>query len=67
MLLGRSAKLLGYVWVGLVVAFGAYLGFMGMFFRAPGLLNQEGYGDIYILALVAAPGLGLIWLGNRLK
>lgn len=63
--LARLAQILGYAWIAVVVAFGAYVGFMGVFFRMPGLLNQEGYGDIYVLALVASPGLALVWWGNR--
>lgn len=59
-------RVLGYAWIGLVVAFGVYLGIGGAFLHMPGLLNQEGYGDIWILTLMASPGLALVWLSNRM-
>ncbi len=66
--IGLLLKVIGWTWVGIVILFGLWEGFLGAFFDAPGLLGQPGqYGDIYILALVALPGLGLIWLGKKLR
>lgn len=63
--LASIVRAIGYIWIGLVVVFGVYLGVGGAFLRMPGLLNQEGYGDIWVLMLIASPGLALVWLGNR--
>ncbi len=66
--IGLMLKMIGWAWVGIVILFGLWEGFLGAFFNAPGLLGQPGqYGDIYILALVALPGLVLIWLGKKLR
>lgn len=59
-------RIIGCIWIGLVVAFGVYLGVGGAFLHMPGLLNQQGYGDIWVLTLVASPGMALVWLGNRM-
>ena len=64
--IGLMLKMIGWIWVGIVILFGLWEGFFGAFFDAPGLWGQPGqYGDIYILALAALPGLGLIWLGKK--
>ncbi len=66
--IGLLLKIIGWTWVGIVILFGLWEGFLGAFFNASGLLGQPGqYGDIYILALVALPGLVLIWLGKKLR
>ena len=58
-------RAIGFIWIGLVVTFGVYLGVGGAFLHIPGLLNQQGYGDIWVLTLIASPGMALVWLGNR--
>ena len=66
--IGLLLKIIGWAWLGIVILFGLWEGFLGAFFDAPGPLGKPGqYGDIYILALVALPGLGLIWFGKKLR
>jgi hypothetical protein len=48
--------------MALLVAIGVWLGITGLFFGAPGLVLEGGYGDIWILAILAAPGF-LLWSG----
>jgi hypothetical protein len=38
-----------------------------MLFNAPGFLFASGIGDIYVLALIASPGIGLVALSSKLK
>ncbi len=65
-ILASIVRAIGYIWIGLVAAFGIYSGFMSAFFHAPGLVTQSGFGDIWFLTLVASPGVGLVWLSNRI-
>ena len=54
------AQVLGSVWLVVVVAFGIGLGFGGAFFGVSVLNFESGIGDIWILAVAAAPGF-FIW------
>ena len=54
------AQVVGSVWVIMVVAFGIWLGFGGVFFGVSWLNFEIGIGDIWILAIAAAPGF-FIW------
>lgn len=65
--ISMGVRAVGIAWIAIVVAFGIYVGFMGVFFRAPGLLTEGGYGDIWLLALIASPGMALVWLGNKMR
>lgn len=60
----KVAKYIGGAWLAVVIALGVWLGFSGAFLNVPGLVFQDGYGDIWILALVAAPGYFLWKWGN---
>src|SRR3546814_9153700 len=52
----KIASVIGIIWMSLMVAIGIWLGITGLFFGAAGLVFESGYGDIWILAILAAPG-----------
>ena len=55
-----AAKIIGAAWIAAVVTFGVWLGFAGVFMGVGGLIFESGYGDIWILAIVAVPGY-FVW------
>ena len=61
----KIATVIGIAWMGLMVAVGLWLGFAGLFLGAPGLIFESGFGDIWILAIFAAPGYFLWKWGTR--
>jgi hypothetical protein len=63
MMLARTLNALGWLWcVGVVIAYFAY----GMFSEhGGGLLSQEGYGEVWLIALACLPGVALVKLASR--
>lgn len=49
------AKIVGVGWIAVFVAIGIWLGIREML-GAPGILFEGGYGEVYVLMLLAAPG-----------
>jgi hypothetical protein len=64
--LHKAAHIIGVSWMGLVVAYGVWLGFAGLFFDQGGIFFESGFGDIWILAICGVPGyLLMVWGKNR--
>ena len=59
-----AAKIIGAAWIAAVVTFGGWLGFAGVFVGVGCLIFESGYGDIWILAIVAVPGYFVWKWGN---
>lgn len=56
----------GVLWISVVVAFGLWLGFAGLFLGRGGILFESGFGDIWVLAICGLPGyLLLMWGKNK--
>lgn len=66
MMIERALRYVGYGWIAIVALYGVWLGFRQMFFNEPGLIFTSGIGDIYVLALIASPGIGLVALSGKL-
>ena len=64
--LAKMLRYLGYAWVVAVILYGFWIGFDIAVLGGEGLLLKSGYGDVYLLALVALPGLGLAKLAKHL-
>ena len=64
-LLREALRVVGIVWIGLVVAAGAWLGFAGLFLNQGGIIFESGFGDIWILAICAAPGYFFYVFGGK--
>jgi hypothetical protein len=56
----RIAVIAGIAWMGILIAIGAWLGFSQLFLDGSGILFKSGFGDIWILAILALPGY-LLW------
>ena len=55
-----ALRMFGYIWLGLVVAFGVWQ------LNAHHLIFETGYGDVYLLLLLAVPGLAVVALANQM-
>ena len=56
----QTLRMFGYIWIGLVIAFGVWQ------LHAPHLIFESGYGDAYLLLLLAVPGLAVVALANQM-
>ncbi len=63
----RIAVAIGIVWMTLVGAAGAWLGFREAFLYVPGLFFEGGYGEMYLIAAAFLPGFMLHRWGSRAK
>ncbi len=61
----KAAKIIGIIWIALVVAYGLWLGFSGMFLGQGGIFFESGFGDIWVLAICGMPGYLLILWGDK--
>lgn len=52
---------IGFAWIAIVVAFGVWRGFQTAFLHVP----EGSLDNIYVLVLIAAPGVGMVALANR--
>jgi len=66
-MIAGALRYIGFGWIAVVVLYGVWLGFRQLFFNEPGLIFASGIGDIYVLLLIAAPGIGLVALSGKLK
>jgi hypothetical protein len=60
-----TRRIAGIAWMALVAAFGSWLGFREAFLHAPGLIFEEGYGEVYLLAAAFFPGYAPYRWGKR--
>ena len=63
----KAAWGFGIVWMGAMIAIGVWLGFTGLFLGWGGIVFESGYGDIWILAICAAPGYFLWKWGGAVE
>ena len=52
----KTARGIGILWMGAMVAIGVWLGFAGLFVGRGGILFESGFGDIWILSIFGLPG-----------
>jgi hypothetical protein len=65
--IASALRYIGYGWIATVALYGIWLGLRQMFFNEPGLIFASGMGDVYVLTLIALPGIGLVGLSGKLK
>lgn len=61
----KALKVMGTAWSVLVV-----LGYLAMWLfseHGGGLFSQDGWGEVWLIALICLPGVGLIKLADRMS
>ena len=61
------ARIIGMIWMCLVVAVTVWQGIREAFFFSPGLIFKEGYGEVFLAFALALPGYLLWTWGSRAK